>query len=408
LRDYTTAIDAAHAPRIIRKLNEASELRFTLLQDDPSFVVPTRGARVLLGRTNGQDVFTGYIIASPEYEYLGWGIHGPMYRYNIVAKSDDTLLDEKRLTSRSPFVARRAGDALRQLTVEAIPSAFDLSAVQNLDSLPSYPPDPQLPWSKHAAAIATLPRGSFRMMNGALVFAPLGAAICSLDEADAKFSPQGLALQPVNSIVNDATVVGEVEPQDFVKDYFVGDGLTTRYHLSQTPFTRLNRSIFNEEYIGTALDSTRWSVADPAGAVSISGGKLQITGGNGNDGATTVSFVENIELGAASVLQHGDVVFNAPSTGILGGLYLGIVSLAKLHSGISGYACRGSLGDPGFVERCRCRGFADHGYRSSLCAQYAYLLAGDLSPAADLSRRSVPGRQRAGRSASDRECAYCA
>ena len=77
MRDYTTAIDAAHAPRIIRKLNEASELRFTLLQDDPSFVVPTRGARVLLGRTNGQDVFTGYIIASPEYEYLDGAFTAP-------------------------------------------------------------------------------------------------------------------------------------------------------------------------------------------------------------------------------------------------------------------------------------------------------------------------------------------
>jgi hypothetical protein len=77
-------------------------------------VVPGHGARVTLGRTNGQDVFTGYIKAEAEYEYLGWGERGPMYRYNFVAQSDELLLDEKRLSTRSPFVARSAGDALRQ------------------------------------------------------------------------------------------------------------------------------------------------------------------------------------------------------------------------------------------------------------------------------------------------------
>src|ERR1700690_368834 len=247
LRDYTAAIDAARAPRITRKLNEAAELRFSLLQDDPSFVVPTRGGRVLLGRTNGQDVFTGYITDAPEYEYLGWGIRGPMYRYNVIAQSDDVLLDEKRLPARSPFVERSAGDALRQLTTEAMPGAFDLSAVQNLDTLPSYAPDPQLPWSKHAAAIAVGARAAFRGMNGALIFAPLGAAAYALNESDPNFSPQNLTLQPVNSVVNDATVMGEVEPAAYVKDYFVGDGLTTRYHLSQNPYVKFTTTVFDEE-----------------------------------------------------------------------------------------------------------------------------------------------------------------
>src|SRR5581483_7988400 len=128
------------------------------------------------------------------------------------------------------------------------------------------------------------------------------------DESAAEFSPQGLTLQPVNSIVNDLTLVGETEPQDWVTDYFVGDGLTTRFHLSQTPFVRFSRTVFNEEYAGVVLDPTRWKVDDPSGVVSVSAGKLQVAGGSGADGATTVSFVEKVELGGASVLQHGDVV----------------------------------------------------------------------------------------------------
>jgi len=333
LRDYTAAIDAAHTPRITRKLNEAAELRFSLLQDDASFVVPARGARVLLGRTNGQDVFTGYITDSPEYEYLGWGIRGPMYRYNIVAQSDEVLLDEKRLPARSPFVERSAGEALRQFTTEAMPGPFHLSAVQNLDTLPLYVPDPQQSWSKHAAAIAVRARAAYRSMNGALIFAALGATAYALNESDANFSPQNLTLQPVNSVVNDATVIGEIEPNAYVKDYYVGDGLTKRFYLSQIPFAKVSTTVFDEEYADTALDPTRWSLTDPASAVSVSGGKLQIAGGNGIDGGTTVIFVETMEMGGATLLQHGDVVFNAASTGILGGLYLGVISQANCVAG---------------------------------------------------------------------------
>ncbi len=100
---------------------------------------------------------------------------------------------------------------------------------------------------------------------------------------------------------------------------FVGDGLTTRYHLSQNSFVKFTTTVFDEEYATAVLDPTRWNLTDPANAVSVSGGKLQVAGGNGTDGATTVTFVEKMEMGGATVLQHGDVVFNAASAGILGG-----------------------------------------------------------------------------------------
>lgn len=333
LRDYTSAIDAAHAPRVTRKLNQPAELRFVLLQVGSNFVVPMRGARVLLGRSNGQDVFTGYIAADPEYEYLGWGEQGVMYRYTFVARSDEALLDQKRLPARSPFVARSAGNALRQVTQDAMPGALDLTAVQDLDTLPSYVPDPQYLWSKHASMIATLARASYRAVNSTLSFAPVGAASYALNQTDPNFSAQGFSLQPQNKIVNDATVIGEIEPQAYVRDYFVGDGLTTRFYLSQTPFVKTSKTIFDEEYTGTTLDSTLWTFADPAGAISLSSGKLQVAGGSGTDGTTKVVFVENVELSAAWVLQHGDVVFNAASSGILGGLYLGVISQANCIAG---------------------------------------------------------------------------
>jgi hypothetical protein len=332
-RDYTSSIDGAHSPQVIRKLNQPSELRFSLVADSTNFVVPVTGARVTLGLTNGQDVFTGYLMHAPVFEYLGWGERGPMYRYDLVAQSDEGLLDEKRLPDRCPFLDRSAGDALRQLTQDLLPGVFDTSAVQNLDTLAWYASDPQKTWSQHAAEIAVQARASYRMLNGALIFAPLGATAYSLNETDSTFCPEGLKLQPVDGLINDVTVIGQSEPQAYVKDYFIGDGITLKFYLSQPPFTKASKTVFDEEYINSSLDPTRWNLTDPAHVISVSGGKLQIAGGTGVDGATTVVFTEKIELGGALVMQHGDVMFNAASSGVLGGLYPGTVSIAGCLAG---------------------------------------------------------------------------
>jgi hypothetical protein len=325
LRDYTGNIDAESAPRLTRKLNAPAELRFALISVGGNFVVPAQGGRVVMAKANGQDLFTGYIVAAPKFEYLGWGERGPSYRYAVVARSDESRLEEKRLPARSHFIARTAGDVMRQLTGTAMAGAFDVSAVQDLDVVPSYAPDPQLTWTQHAAAVADLGRATYRTMNGALFFAAAGTPAYSLAESDPQVTPENLLIQPGAALINDATLVGEVEPQALVKDYFVGDGLTSRFHLSQTPFTKSNTTIFTEEYKTASFDPTRWVSTDPGGALSISAGKLQVAGGNGADGATTLIFAEKVELGGATVLQHGDVVFNSASAGILGGLYLGNV-----------------------------------------------------------------------------------
>jgi len=331
--DYSSSIDGSRSPQVVRKLNQASELRLSLVADSPDFVVPTTGARVTLGLTNGQDVFTGYLMQSPVFEYLGWGERGPVYRYDLVAQSDEGLLDEKRLPDRCPFLDRSAGDALRQLTEDLLPGVFDTSAVQDLDTLAWYASDPRKTWSQQAAEIAIQARASYRIMNGALIFAPLGAAAYSLSETDTTFCPDGLKLQPVNGLINDVTVIGQSEPQAYVKDYFVGDGLTLKFYLSQTPFTKASKTLFDEEFTISPLAPTLWSVIDPLNVTSVSGGQLQIAGGTGVDGATLVQFAEKVELGASLVIQHGDVMFSAASTGVLGGLYPGAVSIAGCLAG---------------------------------------------------------------------------
>lgn len=333
-RNYTADIDATQSPQLVRKLNKPSELQFSLVATSPDFVVPALGARVTFGKANGGDVFTGYLMQVPTYEYLGWGERGPVYRYRLTALSDEALLDHKRLPDCPPFVERSAGSALRQLTQDLLPGIFDTSSVQEMDTITGWAPSPEKTWSQEIAEIAVQARAAYRAMSGALRFTPLGTNVYKLDESEVNFTPSGLKLQPASRVLNDVTVIGEIEPRAYVKDYFVGDGLTMRFYLSHTPFNSKTTTVFNEEYTA-ALDPSRWCVVDPSRAVSVTSGRLQINGGTGVDSGTVVQFVEQVELGGALVMQHGDVMFSGASAGILGGLYNGTICRSDCIAGFA-------------------------------------------------------------------------
>lgn len=333
VRDYTFAIDQSRAPRVLRRLRKPAELRLSLIANDPGFVVPIDGARITMKRLNDTDVFTGYVSSAPKFEYLGWNERGPVYRYDVIAHSDEVLLDKKTLPDRHAFVARSAGEALRQLTEDLLPGVMDTSGVANLDSIWWYSCDRQKRWSEHASEIAIRARASYWTLGNKIFFQPLGATTHVLNESDASFLPGGLRLQSAEARGNDILMTGRIEPQAHVKDYFVGDEMTTRFYLSDTPFGATTRTLLEEEYKGTTLDTRRWTATDPAHMTRINAGTLQILGGTGVDGQTLVTLAEKIELGGALVLQHGDVKFDGPSNGVLGGLYAGTISVPQCFAG---------------------------------------------------------------------------
>jgi len=331
--DYTAFLDGSVAPRVERVLNRPSTLRFSLMASSSGFVLPVNGARVCVTKADGSFLFTGYLVEASQFEYLGVGEQGPVYRYNCAAESDEVLLDQKALPNRAPYVAQRAGWVLRQLAQDLLPGEFDTTGVEDLDVIASYAANPQRTFSEHAAELALAARGCYRAVNGALLFAPIGASSYAIKESDADFSPAGLALMQPNIVIDDVTVIGLEEPQAYVRDYFVGDGLTLRFYLSQQPFQLSYLPLIDEEFAGTALDPTTWTVSDPSGAFSIAGQSLQVSGGAGQDGKTTASFIQPIELGGALELQHGDVSFTGASHGLIGGLYAGGIDTSKCLAG---------------------------------------------------------------------------
>jgi hypothetical protein len=111
------------------------------------------------------------------------------------------------------------------------------------------------------------------------------------------------------------------------------DGLSLKFYISQKPFVQPRAALIDERYAGPNLDPTTCVANDPSSAVSVVAQTLQVAGGTGVDGQTTVSFIEQIELGGALKLQHGDVSFSSSSQGVLGGLYADEISAAGCLAG---------------------------------------------------------------------------
>jgi len=319
--DYSAYLDAEHLPKLKRKLNRAEELQAWLVSDGAGFRVPASGARVTLQRDDGYKMFTGYLTAAPQQQYLGNAQAGAVWRHALAAIDDSRLLDHNAPTAHIPFTYRSAGDALRTLTSDVLPGGLDVSGVQDLGYVNQFGTSSQRSWSEHAQELATMERACYRVHDSKLTFQPVGQRSFVLDERDARFSPDGLMLAQPDRLGNDATIVGEAEPTTYVRDYFIGDGTTLGFYLSRSPFSQDTVTVFEEEFAGTQLSPTLWYVTDPDGSVSVGGGQLQLGGG-----PATVALAEKIELAGGLRMQHGQVTFGAPSSGTLGGIYNGSIA----------------------------------------------------------------------------------
>lgn len=314
--DYTASVETANRPKMVRKLNQPATMTCALVALG-TLSPPVTGARVAWRLDSGVALFTGYLTQAAERVYLGWDAAGPVYRYVLTAIGDEDLLDRQVNELRPLMVQRTAGSVLRALT----PAGTDVSGVEDCGTVSQLVPDLRK-WSACAAEAANQARAAYSALDGKVVLRPIGERAFTINETDTNFAPQGWKLQSPDKFVNAITVIGKSEPDAYVKDYFLGDGYTLSFDLSQTPFDDATTTIFEQQYAGP-LDPAWWTVTDPNGAISIANGSLWAQGAG-----ATVEYAEQIELGAALKFQHGDVMFQAASAGIIGGLYSDGVCLA--------------------------------------------------------------------------------
>ncbi len=326
-QDYTPYLDATGLPKISRKLNRAWQMTAALAAADPGFMIPASGGRVVLQRSDGYKLFTGYLTAAPQQQPLGYGQAARAWRNLLVAQDDSWLLDRNTLAIRPPFAWRTAGDALRTITNDVLPGMLDTSGVQDFANVYQYVTNAQKSWSEHAQELATMVDASYMVQDGKLTLQPLGQQSLSINESDTKFMADGFAVAAPDLLRNDVTILGESEPETYVRNYFLGDGLTLNFGLSDNPYGAVASTLFQESYQGPGLTPTLWALSDPNHTVSVQSGTLHL------NGPVTLKFVEQLELAGGLRLQHGQVSFNATSQATIGGIYNGTVGDANCIAG---------------------------------------------------------------------------
>ncbi len=182
---------------------------------------------MLLQRGDGFRLFTGYLVTAPEQQYLGYGQRAPRGAMACRRLDDSCLLDHNALPVRTPFAFRTAGDAVRTLANDVLPNGLDLSGVQDVSPINQFVIVPQKTWTEHVQELATMTRASYRAHDGKLYFEEVGQQSFTISEQDANFVPEGLVLLQSDQLRNDVTIIGELEPLVYVRDYFLGDGATS-------------------------------------------------------------------------------------------------------------------------------------------------------------------------------------
>ena len=334
--DYTRYLASAEStPVALRdRMNLPALLDFTLVPADNGFIVPRRSGYVRLsgladalplgGPRVAGPLFTGYLTNEPAIEFLGVLNGQPVHGNRYQATSEEYLLNVKRIGVLPPFLNQTAGQILRFLTEQLQPGRFDLNAVANGTLVPVFVAEPDRSWSEIARVLAEQSGYYYRVLEAKVIFQPVGdqPVGVSVNEDDPHFRPDALEVAPLgNPIHNDATVFGGTEPQATYREYFIGDGFTSQFALSAPVYGSESARLLADDFTGASFDSTRWKETDPQNVISLFQGRLNVAGGTGTLGTSTLLAHQAIELSGELELLHGEFEFIAPSTGILGGLY---------------------------------------------------------------------------------------
>jgi hypothetical protein len=146
---------------------------------------------------------------------------------------------------------------------------------------------------------------------------PLGV---DAKELDGDWDPRSIRIDPRSlPIFNTVLGFGDIEPQAYVREYFVGDALSMRFPLAQKMYGVEEKLLLLDDLDDSSIDGALWKETDPGSHISEST-SLSVTGGNGLDQTKLVA-QNNLEMGGDIDLQHGALRFVSSSDGIVGGLY---------------------------------------------------------------------------------------
>lgn len=335
-RDYTPSVTPQGPIALQRALNVPTRCTAELVVGAQDLPLPSRLGRVIVEAEDGTVLFTGYLATEPVRIYAGETSAGPTYRARISAVSDEWLLDRagSGAAERATASLSLNGDQLlERMIARTQAGSLDVSSTPGGQVSGVFTARASVPWSVNAGEAAGAAYSSYRALNGQIMLQPVGSVTHNFSDADGTLSVAELQLGAVRELANDVTLSGAEEPAAYVNESFAGDGTTTVFQLSGPAYRDTTRTLINDSFDGAAIDTTQWSGNDPGGRITLGGGGLMLNGGTGQDGQTTLTALDALEIGGGIVVELGGVVLGPASDGILGAFYAGPVQLAACFAG---------------------------------------------------------------------------
>jgi hypothetical protein len=333
--DYTQCLAASESFKLTRTLNKASVCAMLLDCNVAGQATPAKFGRVIVTSDAGVVLFTGYVALVPESKLAGASIAGPMYLQDVTAISDELLLDQQSVPVTAGSAGLPVAEAMQVLTQRVDPVRVGFASGNASGAIGQFRAEPAQTWSANAGLLASMARTGYRVINEQLTVLSIGTVAHALSDASGTLDLSRFSIAQSRDLANDVTVCGESEPQAYVTDVFQGDGTTTTFDLTKTPLrvSAAKGALVADNFQGPGLNTILWETNDPASRFSITAAGLSVNGGNGIDGDTTLTAVDNVEMGGALVLTVGGVQVSAGSAGYVGCFYDGSVLLENLIAG---------------------------------------------------------------------------
>jgi hypothetical protein len=346
-QDYTAALDAVKPLSIERKLNQPTVCQFLLsLPSDGSLPLPLRNHFLVVTGDDGTVYFTGYIAATPLPEFAGVGPTGPVYRTVIQAISDEILLDQLLMPPCEGMSGDTVGELLSRLVTRTGSDALSTQELSLNTAISNFVPERGAPWSKSAGQAASMARAAYRAIHGTLTLEPVQACIHNLSETDGSLDLASLTMTAAltRALANDVTVCGEIEPVAYATEYFQGDGVTTQFYLTESPYfpRSSKKTLIHEQFNEDQIDLRLWGAGGSTNYFTLGSGGLVMKGGNGIDGQTQLCWLDPIEIGGTLLLEAVGVTLAPGSTGILSAFYSGLGTAANCTAGLQAIAQQGT------------------------------------------------------------------
>jgi hypothetical protein len=312
---------------IDRKLNAPSQCVLTLAEG--ALPAPAAGARVAVEADNGVMLFTGYVLAAPARVYGGMGTTGPLYLLQVSCRSEETLLDARVVGKTMECVPSSAGSLLTKMMARTGTAGLPISGNALGRVIGGFQPQIGKSWSANVSALSNAAHARYRVLSGEVFLEDIGSQVHTLAEGDGSLDRNAFHGARVRSGVGDVTVCGPVEPQTYVTEVFEGDGVTATFDLSEAPLLEKAKLVL-EMFRGPRVDPQSWAVADGGGRVSVTARGLTLGAGRGGAGASSVTALDDVEMGGVLLLEVGGLEIDSPGEGYFAGFLSGSLSPGNL------------------------------------------------------------------------------